>query len=222
MIRVLVVDDHAIVRQGLRRILDEAEGVSFGGEAANGVEALKMMRTDKWDVVLLDISMPEKNGIDTLKQIMDINKAARVLILSMYPEDQYAVRLMKAGASGYLTKETAPERLVEAIHNVVSGKKYISPSLAELLLMECGADSCKSPHELLSDREYQVLRLIGSGKKVSEIADQLSLSVKTVSTYRTHILEKMKLKNNAELTYYVMQNGLNDMNEMNNHVTMAD
>ena len=210
MIRVLVVDDHAIVRQGLRRILEEATGVKFGGEAPNGVEALKMIRTEKWDVILLDISMPEKNGIDTLKQIMDGSKAARVLILSMYPEDQYAVRLMKAGASGYLTKDAAPERLVEAIFNVVAGKKYISPTLAELLLQECGNDSGKLPHETLSDREYQVLRLIGSGKKVSEIAEMLLLSVKTISTYRTHILEKMQLRNNAELTYYVMQNGLKE------------
>jgi len=210
VIRVLVVDDHAIVRQGLRRILDEAHGMKFAGEAANGVEALKMMRTEKWDVVLLDISMPEKNGIDTLKQIMDGNKNARVLILSMYPEDQYAVRMMKAGASGYLTKETVPERLIEAILNVFAGKKYMSSHLAELLLLECGSDSGKLPHETLSDREYQVLRLIGSGKQVSEIAGMLSLSVKTISTYRTHILEKMALKNNAELTYYVMHNGLMD------------
>ena len=208
MIKVLVVDDHAIVRQGLRRILDEASGMRFGGEAATGVEALKMMRTEKWDVVLLDISMPEKNGIDTLKQIMDGNKNVRVLILSMYPEDQYAVRLMKAGASGYLTKETVPEQLVDAIRTVVAGKKYISRTLAELLLLECGSDSEKPPHEILSDREYQVLRLIGSGLKVSEIAEKLSLSVKTVSTYRSHNLEKMKLRNNAELTYYVMHNGL--------------
>jgi DNA-binding NarL/FixJ family response regulator len=210
VIRVLIVDDHAIVRQGLRRILDEAKGMMAGGEAANGVEALKMMRTEKWDIVLLDISMPEKNGIDTLKQIMERSKEAKVLILSMYPEDQHAVRLMKAGASGYLTKETAPEQLVEAIRTVMTGKKHISPTLSELLLLECGSDSGKPPHEILSDREYQVLRLIGSGKKVSEIAVALSLSVKTVSTYRTHILEKMKLKNNAELTYYVMQNGLKE------------
>lgn len=210
MICALIVDDHAIVRKGLRRILEEARDMRVGGEASNGVEALKMMRTEKWDVILLDISMPEKNGIDTLKQIMDGNKAARVLILSMYPEDQYAVRLMKAGASGYLTKEAAPEQLVEAIRHVVAGKKYISPTLSELLLLECGNDSGKPLHEILSDREYQVLRLIGSGKKVSEIAEMLSLSVKTVSTYRTHILDKMKLKNNAELTYYVIQNGLGE------------
>ncbi len=208
MIRVLIVDDHAIVRQGLRRILEEAKNMKVGGEAANGVEALKMLRAEKFDVILLDISMPEKNGIDTLKLVLERNKDARILILSMYPEDQYAVRLMKAGASGYLTKETAPEQLVEAIRSVVAGKKHISPTLAELLLQECGIDSAKPLHKTLSDREYQVLRMIGSGKQVSEIAETLSLSVKTVSTYRAHILEKMKLKNNAELTYYVMQNGL--------------
>jgi len=210
VIRVLIVDDHAIVRQGLRRILEEADGMNVEGEAANGIEALKMMRAAEWDIVLLDISMPEKNGIDTLKQIMDRNKEAQVLVLSMYPEDQYAVRMMKAGASGYLTKETAPEQLVKAIRTVVAGKKYISPTLAELLLLECGADSGKPPHEILSDREYQVLRLIGSGKKVSEIAAMLSLSVKTISTYRAHILDKMNLKNNAELIYYVMNNGLKE------------
>jgi DNA-binding NarL/FixJ family response regulator len=204
------VDDHAIVRQGLRRILDEAHGIKVEGEAANGVEALKWLRTGECDVVLLDISMPEKNGIDTLKQILDGNRDTIILILSMYPEDQYAVRLMKAGASGYLTKETAPEQLVEAIRRVIAGKKHISPTLAELLLQECGASSGKQPHEILSNREYQVLRMIGSGKKVSEIADELALSVKTVSTYRAHILEKMKLKNNAELIYYVMHNNLKE------------
>ena len=151
-----------------------------------------------------------KNGIDTLKQIIDKNKAAKVLILSMYPEDQYAVRLMKAGASGYMTKDVAPKQLVEAIHQVVAGKKHISPTLAELLLSECGFDHEKKPHEMLSDREYQVMRLLGSGKKVSEIAEELSLSVKTISTYRTHILDKMNLKSNAELTFYVIQNGLID------------
>jgi two-component system invasion response regulator UvrY len=210
VIRILIVDDHAIVRQGLRRILEEAKGMKICGEAANGVEALKKLRTEKYDVILLDISMPEKNGIDTMKQILERDGDARVLILSMYPEDQYAVRLMKAGASGYLTKETAPEQLVDAIRNIVAGKKHISATLSELLLHECRSDSGKSAHQILSDREYQVLRLIGSGKQVSEIAVALSLSVKTVSTYRAHILEKMKLRNNAELTYYVMQNGLKE------------
>jgi two-component system, NarL family, invasion response regulator UvrY len=208
VIRVFIVDDHAIVRQGLRRILEEAEGIGVAGEASNGVEALKKIHKQKCDVVLLDISMPEKNGGDTLKQILDENKEAKVLILSMYAEDQYAVRLMKAGASGYLTKDVAPEQLVDAIRKIVDGKKYISPTLAELLLLECNPGSGKPLHATLSDREYQVLKLLGSGKKVSEVAANLSLSVKTVSTYRAHILEKMKLKNNAELTFYVIQHGL--------------
>ncbi len=208
MVRVLIVDDHAIVRHGLKRILEGAKEIKAIGEAANGVEALKKIRAEKWDIVLLDISMPEKNGIDTLKQIIDENKAAKVLILSMYPEDQYAVRLMKAGASGYMTKDVAPEQLVEAVRKVLSGNKHISPKLAELLLVDCSNQSGKSLHDTLSDREYQVMRLLGSGKKVSEIAEELSLSVKTVSTYRTHILEKMKLKNNSKLTCYVVEHGL--------------
>ena len=211
MTRVLIVDDHAIVRQGLKRILEETKEIKVVGEATDGIEALKKIRTERCDVVLLDISMPGKNGIDTLKQIMDENKEAKVLILSMYPEDQYAVRLMKAGASGYMTKDVAPEQLVDAIHKVIAGKKHITPALAELLLLECGLDSRKRLHEILSDREYQVLRLLGSGKKVSEIAEELSLSVKTVSTYRTHLLEKMGMKNNAELTNYVIKNNLVDI-----------
>jgi len=210
VIRVLIVDDHAIVRQGLRRILENAGKIKVVAEAANGVEALLKLHEEELDVVLLDISMPMKNGIDTLKQIVERNSGTKVLILSMYPEDQYAVRMMKAGASGYITKDTAPEQLVEAIHKVVAGKKHISPSLAELLLHECCTDSSKLAHELLSDREFQVLRLLGSGKKVSEIAESLALSIKTISTYRTHILEKMKLKNNAELTVYVIENGLKE------------
>lgn len=208
MIRVLIVDDHVIVRQGLRRILEEAEGIEVTGEAANGVEALKKINTLDWDVMLLDISMPEKGGDDTLRQLLNEKKDAKVLILSMYSEDQYAVRLMKAGAWGYLTKDVAPEQLVFAIRQVIGGKKYISSTLAELMLMEINSDRERPLHENLSDREYQVLKLLGSGKKVSEIAAALSLSVKTVSTYRAHILEKMKLKNNAELIYYVIQNGL--------------
>lgn len=210
MIQVLIVDDHAIVRQGLKRILEGAPGITVGGEADNGVEALKMIHEGKWDVVLMDISMPKKNGIDTLKQILNDDKDAKVLILSMHTEDQYAVRLMKAGAAGYLMKDVAPEQLIGAICKVVEGGKYISQNLAELLLKECMPDSGKPLHEILSDREYQILRLLGSGKKVSEIAQALSLSVKTVSTYRTHVLAKMKLKNNAELTYYVIKNGLLD------------
>lgn len=208
MIRVFIVDDHAVVRQGLRMILDEAAGIKCVGEAINGNDALKKSRELDWDVMLLDISMPEKSGGEVLKMMLNEHSDAKVLILSMYEEDQYAVRLMKAGASGYLTKDVAPEQLVDAIRKVAEGKKYISPTLAELLLHECSTDSSKPLHATLSDREYHVLKLIGSGKQVSEIAAYLSLSVKTVSTYRTHILEKMKLKNNAEITHYVMRNGL--------------
>lgn len=208
MIRVFIVDDHAVVRQGLRRILEEAEGIEVVGEAGNGAEALSRIHSLGWDVMLLDISMPEMSGGDTLNQIMAHNKDAKVLILSMYEEDQYAVRLMKAGASGYLTKDVAPEQLVGAIRNAYLGKKHINRTLAELLLQECCNDSSKPLHAILSDREFEVLKQIGSGNKVSDIARNLSLSVKTVSTYRAHILAKMKLKNNAELTYYVIQNGL--------------
>lgn len=208
MIRVFIVDDHVIVRQGLRRILEEAEGIEVVEEAANGVEALKKNHTLEWDVMLLDISMPEKGGDDTLRQIIHENRDARVLILSMYPEDQYAVRMMKAGAWGYLTKDVVPEQLVVAIRQVMLGKKYFSSTLAELMLLEINADREKPFHENLSDREYQVLILLGSGKKASEIASTLSLSVKTISTYRAHILDKMKLKNNAEMIYYVIQHGL--------------
>lgn len=210
MIRVLIVDDHAIVRQGLKRILAETPDMAVAGEAESGAEALKKIREEEWDVVLLDVSMPGRNGIDVLKQIMSENRGIRVLILSMYPEDQYAVRMFKAGASGYMTKETAPEELVEAIRKVAAGKKYISATLAELLLAELDIDAEKQPHERLTDREYQVFRLLGSGWTVSEIAIQMSLSVKTISSHRTHILEKMKLKNNAELTLYAIQNNLTD------------
>jgi DNA-binding NarL/FixJ family response regulator len=210
MIRVIIVDDHAIVRQGLKRILSETPDMTVAGEAENGVEALKKIREGEWDVVLLDVSMPGRNGADTLKQILSENRGGKVLILSMYPEDQYAVRLLKAGASGYMTKETAPEELVEAIRKVAQGKKYISPTLAELLLIELDSDADKPPHERLSDREYQVFRMLGSGRTVSEIAASMSLSVKTISTHRSHVLEKMKLKNNAEITLYAIQNGLVD------------
>ena len=208
MIRVFIVDDHVIVRQGLRRILEEAEDIEVVGEAANGVEALKRIQSLKWDVMLLDISMPEKGGEDTLKQLMEEYKNARVLILSMYcrrpirdpPDEGRRFGLPDQGCRAGTTDRGNPASSW--------GKKNISPSLAELLLLECNPDPGKPLHATLSDREYQVLKLLGSGKKVSEIAAALSLSVKTVSTYRAHILEKMKLKNNAELTFYVIQNGL--------------
>lgn len=209
MIRVLIADDHAIVRQGLRQILADTQDMKVGGEAANGFEALQKIRDGgQWDVVLLDVSMPGKNGIDTLKQIKDEQPRLPVLVLSMYPEDQYAVRLLKAGAAGYLTKESAPEQLVTAIRIVAAGRKYINPAVAELLAGEIGRDSEQPLHATLSDREFEIMRLLASGISPTDIAEQLKLSVKTVSTYRVRLLAKMQLKNNSELTYYAIKNGL--------------
>lgn len=209
MIRVLIADDHAIVRQGLRQILADTPDLEVGGEAANGFEALQKIReSGHWDVVLLDVSMPGKNGIDTLKQIKDEQPRLPVLVLSMYPEDQYAMRLFKAGAAGYLTKESAPEQLVTAIRTVAAGRKYINAAVAELLADEIGRDHEQPLHAALSDREFEIMRLLASGMSPTDIAEQLKLSVKTVSTYRVRLLAKMQLKNNSELTYYAIKNGL--------------
>lgn len=207
-IRVLIADDHAIVRQGLRQILSDTPDLTVAGEAENGVQAVQMVRTGEWDVVLMDVSMPDRNGIDALKIIKKEFPRLPVLILSMYPEEQYAIRALKAGAAGYLTKQSAPELLVTAIRQVASGKKYVSPSLAEELANAIGDDSERLPHEKLSDREYQTLCMIASGKTPTEIAEALNLSVKTVSVYRARLLEKMNLRNNAELTHYGLKPGL--------------
>ncbi|HOB45666.1 MAG TPA: response regulator transcription factor [Zoogloea sp.] len=207
-IRVLIADDHAIVRQGLRQILSDTPDLTVAGEAENGVQAVQMVRNGEWDVVLMDVSMPDRNGIDALKLIKKEFPRLPVLILSMYPEEQYAIRALKAGASGYLTKQSAPELLVTAIRQVASGKKYVSPSLAEELANAIGEDSERLPHEKLSDREYQTLCMIASGKTPAEIAEALNLSVKTVSVYRARLLEKMNLRNNAELTHYGLKHGL--------------
>jgi two-component system, NarL family, invasion response regulator UvrY len=207
-IRVLIADDHAIVRQGLRQILSDTPDLTVAGEAENGVQAVNMVRGGEWDVVLMDVSMPDRNGIDALKLIKKEFPRLPVLILSMYPEEQYAIRALKAGAAGYLTKQSAPELLVTAIRQVASGKKYVSPSLAEELANAIGEDSERPAHEKLSDREYQTLCMIASGKTPTEIAEALSLSVKTVSVYRARLLEKMNLRNNAELTHYGLKHGL--------------
>lgn len=207
-IRVLIADDHAIVRQGLRQILSDTPDLTVAGEAENGVQAVQMVRAGDWDVVLMDVSMPDRNGIDALKLIKKEYPRLPVLILSMYPEEQYAIRALKAGAAGYLTKQSAPELLVTAIRQVASGKKYVSPSLAEELANAIGDDSERPPHEKLSDREYQTLCMIASGKTPAEIAEALNLSVKTVSVYRARLLEKMNLRNNAELTHYGLKHGL--------------
>ncbi|GAB4176369.1 MAG: response regulator transcription factor RqpR [Rhodocyclaceae bacterium] len=207
-IRVLIADDHAIVRQGLRQILSDTEDMVVAGEAANGVEALARVREGEWGVVLMDVSMPDRNGIEALKLIKKEFPRLPVLVLSMYPEEQYAIRALKAGASGYLTKQSAPEQLVQAIRAVAAGRKYISASLAEELANAIQDDGEKPLHEKLSDREYQTLCMIASGKTLSQIAEELKLSVKTVSVYRARLLEKMRMKNNAELTHYGLKSGL--------------
>ena len=210
MIRILIADDHTIVREGLKQIIEDRTDMCVAGEARNGWEALEKVKKNNYDLVLLDISMPGPGGLDVLKQLKDDHPKLRILILSMYPEEQYAVRALRAGASGYLTKESASDELIAAIRMVHMGRKYISASIAEKLVSELGGrhESEEKPHETLSDREFQVMGMIGSGKKAKEIAEELSLSVKTVSTYRSRILEKMKMKSNAELIRYAITHGL--------------
>jgi len=208
MIRVLIADDHAIVRRGLKQIIEGSGEMLVVAEADSGIDALHKMREIACDVVLLDISMPDMSGIDVLKQIHAEKPQLPILILSIYSEDQYAKRLIKAGAVGYMTKESAPSEVIKALRHVASGKKYISPVVAEILANELGMAGEKLPHQILSDREYQIFLLLASAKTVSDIADTLALSVKTVSTYRTRVLEKMHLKNNAELMRYAVDNQL--------------
>jgi two-component system, NarL family, invasion response regulator UvrY len=210
MINVVVIDDHAVVREGLKRIISENPGMAVSGEAGDGYEAMKVVKTTPCDVVLLDITMPNKNGLDVLKQIRAESPRLPVLVLSMHAEDQYAIRVLRAGAAGYLTKETAPAKLVQAIRKVVRGGKYVSQTLAEKLVFDLGTNIDEVPHEILSDREFQVLCMIASGKTVGIIAEELALSVKTISTYRVRILEKLQMKNNAEITRYAIKQGLVD------------
>jgi two-component system, NarL family, invasion response regulator UvrY len=208
MIRALIADDHAVVRQGLRQILQETSDMQVTGEAATGPEALERARGDSYDVVVLDITLPGRSGFEVLKELRVERPELPVLVLSMHAEEQFAVRLLKAGAAGYLNKETAPEELVKAIRKVVAGGRYVSPTLAEKLAFEIDAGSDKLAHETLSDREFQVMRMLASGKTVKEIAAELSLSVKTISTYRARILAKMNLHTNAELIHYAITNQL--------------
>jgi two-component system invasion response regulator UvrY len=209
-IKILIADDHTIVREGLKQILMDTSDMVVAAEAVNGQEVLDKVWKDDFDVIVLDIAMPGRSGLDILKELKSLKPKLPVLVLSMYPEDQYALRVLRAGADGYLTKESAPNDLITAIRKVYSGKKYISHFLAEKLAFGLETDAARPPHELLSDREYQVMCRISSGKTVKEIADELSLSVKTISTYRARILEKMGMKNNAELTHYAIQNHLVD------------
>lgn len=208
MIRILIADDHPVVRQGLKQILADERDMKVAGEASNTVELVEKIRNERWDIVLLDITMPGRGGLDALKELRRDSPKLPVLVLSMHPEDQFGLRVLRSGAAGYLTKDSAPEELVKAIRKVCTGGKYISPSLAEKLAIHLEAGIEKPPHEILSDREYQVMCLIAAGKTVSEVAKEVSLSVKTISTYRSRILEKMKVKTNAELTRYAIQHGL--------------
>ena len=208
MIKILIADDHRIVREGLKQILAETSDMVVADEASNTQEVLKKVWDNEYDVLLLDISMPGRSGLDILKQLKSDRPKLSVLVLSMYSEEQYALRALKAGASGYMTKESAADELIEAIRKVSTGRKYISPSVAERLAFSLESGDERPPQETLSDREFQVMCMIASGKTIKAIADDLSLSIKTVSTYRARILEKMRMKNNAELTHYAIQNKL--------------
>ncbi len=208
MIKVLIADDHPIIREGLKQILRESPDIAVSGEAGNSQEALNCVLEKDVDVVLLDISMPGRNGLDILTQIKSLKPAVNVLILSVYPEEQYAVRALKSSAAGYLTKASAPEELITAIRKVSRGGKYVSAALAEKLAFALADDAATPLQETLSDREYQVMCMIASGKTVKVIGQELALSIKTISTYRRRILEKMNMKNNAEITYYAVRQGL--------------
>jgi two-component system invasion response regulator UvrY len=206
--RILIADDHAVVRHGLKQILAEAFSQAVFGEAGNAGEVLSEIEKEEWDVVVLDISMPDRSGLEILGDIRKVRPTLPVLVLSMHPENQFAVRVLRDGASGYLTKASAPEELVGAIKKVLAGGRYVSPLLAEKLAADLSVNTDKAPQEFLSNREYQVLRLLASGKIVSEIAGELRLSVKTISTYRARVLEKMHLRNNAQLMHYAMEHHL--------------
>ena len=211
MIRVLIVDDHPIVRKGLRSELSETSDIQVVDEAGDGDEALAKSRIHKPDIILLDISLPGKNGYEVLKQLHAEYPQIRVLVLTTYPEKQYAVRCLRGGASGYLTKDSAPEELITAIRKIAQGRKYVGVALGELLATELDGFSDRLPHEELSDREFQVLCLIGQGKTVSQVADILSLSLSTINTHRAHILEKMHMKTTAQLIRYAVDNNLADL-----------
>jgi DNA-binding NarL/FixJ family response regulator len=208
MINVLIADDHALIREGLKKILNSEPDMTVGGEANNVAELFKSLEQLAVNIILLDITMPGESGLDALKELKQKYPHVPVLILSFHPEHRFAVRALKAGAAGYLTKESAAEEVVQAIRKVVGGGKYVSAALAEELATELGPGSGKLPHETLSDREFQVMRLIAAGKKSSEIAEELAVSVNTINTYRMRIFEKMKMESNVELARYAVDHGL--------------
>lgn len=210
VIRVLIADDHAILRRGLKEILmRELDSVTWG-EAENGQQVLDQVQNHDWDLLILDITMPGRGGLDVLKNLRALRPKLPVLVLSMHPEDQYGKRVLKAGASGYMNKESAPEELIEAVRKLLGGGRYVSPALAETLASDLSQDAGRPPHESLSDREFEVLRKLASGKTVSQIAEDLHLSVPTVSTYRARLLEKMGMSTTAELMHYALRNHLVD------------
>jgi len=208
MIHVVIADDHPVVRQGLKRILAEETDMTLTAEAGTGQELMEKLGEAVCDVVLLDISMPGRGGLDTLNELRRQHPKLPILVLSIYPEDQFGPRVLKSGAAGYMNKETACEQLVSAIRKVCAGRKYVSSALAEKIAADMSGDTQRDPHETLSHREYQVMRLLASGKTVSQIARDLYLSQKTISTHRARLLEKMRMKTNAELTFYAVQNHL--------------
>jgi len=208
VLQILIADDHEMFREGIKRICEDNPGIVVAGEASNGNEVLEKVADREYDLLLLDIAMPGLNGLDTLKQLKTLKPSLRVLVLSMYPDDEYAVRAIKAGAAGYLTKAKASRELMEAIKKISDGGNYINASVAEKLLFEMKSETSIPLHKTLSDREYQILNMIVRGKKVGEIADELSLSVKTVSTYKVRILNKMEMKSTAELVKYAVEHKL--------------
>lgn len=210
MKRILIVDDHEVLRDGVKRIFDKQPGPATFGEAGTAQEALKLAREQNWDVVLLDLSLGGRSGLEVLKELKQMRPKLPVLVLSMHSEEQFARRAFKAGADGYVTKGSPRAELVRAINKVIEGGAYVSPALAEKLVVDLRRGTDRPPHETLSDREFEVMRLIASGKTVGEIAEVLSLSSGTISTYRTRILEKMGMKTNAELTHYAIENKLAD------------
>jgi two-component system invasion response regulator UvrY len=208
MTRILIVDDHAVVRDGVKRVLGERPGPATFGEASTGAEAVQLVRDGHWDVAVLDLSLGSRSGFDVLRELKQIRPKLPVLILSIHSEEQYARRAFKAGAAGYITKDSSRAELIAAVDKVLKGGKYVSPALAERLVIDLERDSDQPRHEALSDREFEVMRLIASGKTVTEIADLLALSDKTISTYRARLLDKMLMKTNADLIHYAIQHGL--------------
>lgn len=208
MIRVLIADDHAVVRRGIKEIISEENDISIVGEASNSEELMKLFYDKTWDVLVLDITMPGKNGLDAMIEMKQRKPDIKILILTMYSEEEIALRALKTGASGYLSKDSVPGELVKAIRRIYEGGRYISSSLAESIAFSVEKDAREVTHKDLSEREFQVFCLLASGNSLSQIADELSLSVKTVSTYRTRILEKMKMKSNVELTHYAIRHKL--------------